>query len=603
MERIRWKWLPVLLLMGLETAEAARWQISPYLTVRQTYSDNINLEPGSGESAWVTEANPGISIANRRSSGGGGFGGGGFGGGGFGGGGFGGGGFGGGGFGGGGFGGGGFGGGGFGGGGFGGGGFGGGGFGGGGFGGGGFGGGGFGGGGFGGGGFGGGGRNTVPGRLLLNLNYRMQNIFSSQEGRGYDLRHQLQGNAVAELIENSVFLDARAGAGQTLVNPQGRQVADNIANVGNRANFYTFGLSPYWLPHLGGYADGQVRLGYFYVTTSGRSASATHTYNQSVFLRSGKRFNILTWNLGFTNQRQTRSGGDDVVFRSGIARLNYRWTRTFSTFVQGGFSDNDFRSNTNTSNNGLFYTVGATWTPSRYLSLSAGGGRNSFVTITMQPTRRTTLQGSYRRNNVGALTGNVFLGLLQHRTRRTVWQASYTESVTTTQTVLAQQQIFQVVDAFGNPVVNPVDQQPVVVAVDLPRLVDEVFVRRRGELSFSANTAKTTLGVRAYVAKRNFQVSRNESKVFGLSGNWNWRWGAKTSAVLRGTWQRSKFDGSRNGQGTTNIFWTASARLTRRLGDKVNAYLEYRHQQQSSDGTTGVDYRENRAIAAINMRF
>ncbi|BCX89818.1 hypothetical protein MIN45_P2191 [Methylomarinovum tepidoasis] len=64
MERIRWKWLPVLLLMGLETAEAARWRISPYLTLRETYSDNINLESHGGESAWLTEFNPAVSISN-----------------------------------------------------------------------------------------------------------------------------------------------------------------------------------------------------------------------------------------------------------------------------------------------------------------------------------------------------------------------------------------------------------------------------------------------------------------------------------------------------------------------------------------------------------
>ncbi len=441
----------------------------------------------------------------------------------------------------------------------------------------------------------------MPGRLALNLNYRQQHLFSTQAGRSYELFHQLQANSTAKLLE-SVFLNTFASAGQTVVDPQGRQFVDNVANVGNRANFYTFGVMPYWLPHLGGYADGQVRLGYYYVTTSGRAASATHTYTQSAFLRSGKRFNIFTWQLGFNNQRQVRVGGDDVRFRNGIAVLNYRWTRTFSTFVQGGFFDNDFRTTTNASNDGLFYTVGATWTPNRKLTVSAGGGRNSFVTVVFSPTRRTRLQGTYRRNNVGTLTGDVYLGLISHRTRRTVWQALYTESITTTQAVLAERQVFQVVDAFGNPIADPVTGQPALVAIDLPRLVDEVFIRRRADLSFTGNTAKTTFNARVFVAKRNFQVSRDESKVLGVSGSWIWRWGTRTTAILRGTWQWSDF--SRQQQEDSNsVFWLTSVQLTRRLGQRVNASLEYRHQQQSSGGIVGRDYQENRAIATLNMRF
>ncbi len=577
MERILWILLGPVLLGVHVSVEAARWRITPSLTFRETYSDNINLRP-DGESAWLTEVNPGISISRGQVSGGGfgGFGiggglGGGFGGlgGGFGGGGFGG-------------------------------------FGGlGGFGG--FGGGGLGGlgGGFGGlgGGFGGG---LGGGRLALNLNYRMQNIFSTQEGRGYDLRHQLQANSTAELVRNAIFLDARASAGQTLINPQGRQFADNLANAGNRANFYAFGVSPSWRHHFGGYADSQLRLGYNYVTTSTSQASATHTYTQSAFVRSGRRFNILTWSGGIQSQRQVRANGQDVEFRSGIGQVNYRLTRTLSAFVQGGFADNDFRSTQGTNRNGLFYTVGATWTPSRLLSITAGLGRNSFATVTIQPTRRTLLQGTYQRNNVGSLTGNVFQGLISHRTRHTVWQGRYFETVTTTQTVLAEQQVFLVVDEFGEPVIDPVTEQPVLVAIDLPELVDEVFVRRRGELSFTGNTAKNTFNARVYHERRTFQVRESESKVFGLAGSWTWRWGVRTNSLVQINWQKSDFSGGQRDfvgfAGGGNTFWIAAFRISRRLSPDVNAYIEYRHQEQSS-GISELDYQENRAVAAITMRF
>ncbi|MCX8050212.1 MAG: hypothetical protein N3A55_11220, partial [Methylohalobius sp.] len=205
MERIHWILLGLALFGVNASSQAARWRITPSLMIRETYSDNVTLDK-NGQSAWVSEINPGISISRGQVSGGGlgGFGGGigGFGGGlgaglsglggGIGGGGL----------------------------------------------------GGFGGGaggigslgglgGFGRGaaGFGGlgGGRSLGGGRLALSLNYQMQNIFSTQEGRTYDQRHQLQADSTAELIRNSVFVDANASAGQVLVNPQGRVSADNIA--------------------------------------------------------------------------------------------------------------------------------------------------------------------------------------------------------------------------------------------------------------------------------------------------------------------------------------------------------------------------------------
>ncbi|MCX8049634.1 MAG: TIGR03016 family PEP-CTERM system-associated outer membrane protein, partial [Methylohalobius sp.] len=329
---------------------------------------------------------------------------------------------------------------------------------------------------------------------------------------------------------------------------------------------------------------------------------ATHTYTQSAFLRSGRRFNILTWSGGVQNQRQVRADGQDVEFRSGIGQINYRLTRAFSTFVQGGFVDNQFQSTRDTNRDGLFWTAGVIWSPSRFLTLEAGGGRNSFATVTLQPTRRTLLQGTYQRNNVGALTGNVFQGLIRHHTRRTVWQGQYFETITTSQAVLAEQQVIPRFDAFGNPILDPLTNQPVLVIINVPELVDEVLLRKRGELSFTGNTAKTTLSIQVYSERRIFELSQNNSRILGVSGNWNWRFGARTNILFDGIWQRSDFSGARNGQDLSNVFWTAGLRLNRRLSERMNAYLEYRHQAQSSGGI-GFGYEENRVIAALNMGF
>ncbi len=553
----RFFFLYFLLIFLPKVASSSQWQITPSLSLQEIFTDNINLDSSGEEAALVTMINPGIYISNRgkRTSSTGGFGTGGFGTGGFGGGGFG--------------------------------------------------GGGFGTGGFGTGGFGqiGASRARERGRLQMDLIYRMQHIISTQSERTYDIRHQLRGYASAELIRKSFFVDMNAGIGQTLANPFGRQTGDNITNSGNRSNFYTYGISPYWRPYLGGYAEGEARFGYNYVSTSGGQSLDSHILTESVTLKSGHRFSVLTWQGSFYNSETKRTSGQDVKFQTGFGEIRYRWHRKFSTFVQAGYNNSSFSSQTNNNQNGIFYTFGGTWKPSRQLRLEGGWGRNSFASLTLEPSRRTFLQIIYRHNKIGTNTGNVYQGIFQHRTRRTVWRAQYIESTTTTQAVLAQQQSFGLIDAFGNPILDPVNGQPVTVSIDLPRLVDEVFIRKRGQFSFTGNTAKTTLNLTIYASKRNFQVTKNDSRIIGINGNWTWRFGRRTFSNVYLQWQKSKFEG-RGPQALkrTNYYWLSSFRLIRRLTPDFSAFIEYRRQQQKSTDNDQ-EYTENRGLVGLTMIF
>jgi len=410
-----------------------------------------------------------------------------------------------------------------------------------------------------------------------------------------------------ELIKNAIFLDTRASAGQTLIDPSQRQALDNLSNTGNRTNFYTFSVSPYWRPRMAGYAEGVVRVRYDYTLTPDGQSQSSHRHVETVAFHSGHRFNILTWRVNFQNNETVFSNqsSNDVLLRSGSGEIRYRWTHEISTFVRGGFNDSDFQARSNTNQNGLFFTVGASWRPSRLYMLEGGFGNNSFATLRINPTRRTLLEGTFMHNNIGTNTGNVWRALIRHRTKRTVWQGRYFEDTTTSQSVLVNQQIFIQQDAFGNPVSNPVTGQPTSTFIDLPVLVNEAIRRKRAQLSFTGHTAKNTFSVRLYAVRRQFQVTDREDKLFGVNGRWTWRWGAKTKSLVGTNWQYSKFNfgPEESRPDSTQVFWTTFFRITRRLSKDVNAYLEYRHQAQTSKKGDNLDYDENRAVAAINMRF
>ena len=449
-----------------------------------------------------------------------------------------------------------------------------------------------------------------PGRVKFNFNIRSQNIIDAgcKRGGGSSFLQQ-EANLLAEVIKQSIFLEAKTSISQQNGSNTGRIQGDNLADTGNRIKVRTYSVSPYWTPHIGNYADGEVRFRYGNVDTSGGNnvntsqISDSQTYQESVHLENGSRFTVLFWNLDFNNEKQQRDGsGGSVRFRQYQGEIGARLTREITVFAQGGNADNDFRSVTNSNQNGAFYSIGGGWTPSPLFSIRAAGGNNSFVTVDMNPSRRTTIQGSFFNNNVGTNTGGRFQLSLEHQTRRTVWGARYFEDTTTSQDILANQQVFAVVDAFGNPILNPVSGQPNTITVDVPTLTDEVLVRKRSEASFTGRTALSTVSLRVYNENRHFQESDDKDDVLGADGSWNWRLGKRTSSNVRARWQKTNANNSGSGGRSDNEFTQIAVGVNRSLSRYFTANLEYQFQKQNSDNPLD-EYDENRVTASLNFRY
>ncbi len=249
--------------------------------------------------------------------------------------------------------------------------------------------------------------------------------------------------------------------------------------------------------------------------------------------------------------------------------------------------------------------MGGGWTPSALFSIRGGAGNNNFVSLNVNPSRRTSLQATYRNNDVGTNTGSTYELSLSHQTRRTVWSARYFEDTTTVQTVLADQQIFVLLDAFGNPIPNPVSGQPNLIAVDIPTLSDEVFVRKRGEVSFDGRTAFSTVSLTVFNEERKFQGSVDKDDVLGVTASWNWKFGKKTSSNLRVRWQRTDVnnpDSDVNNSRGDNEFSEIAFAINRPLSRYFNANLEYRFQKQKSDNPLD-EFDENRVTASLTYRY
>lgn len=464
-------------------------------------------------------------------------------------------------------------------------------------------------------------------RNRIDLNYRMQNLYNAGGNEEYDLNHQLQFDSKTEILRNSLFLDLTSSISQQNTSNI-RSANDNITGGDNRTTVTSYGFSPYWIPHLHGYADGEVRFRYEKFSTENdndQSSDAASTLNplslsdsetieESVHLVSGWRFSRVTWALNFVNREQKREGGEDIIFRNMDGLVRVHLSRKFNLFAQAGHSDNSFQSLTDRNQNGFFYTVGGEWRPSQRFGIEAGFGNNNFVTVNISPTRHMHWTTTYRNNDIGTNNGSTWETDFEFETKRSTWKASYSEDTTTIQTVLAETQTFTLVDpATGQPAINPVTNQRIQRDISLPTLVDEVFIRKRGEISFAYNTGKSDINASVFNEKRTFQVSKNKDDIFGISANWNWHFTRRTSFFARSSWQKTKrttsslvLDERSDSSDSTDDRFDFSLGLTRRIpirfgkGSQMNGRIEYRYLNQTSDDDFN-EFQENRITASLQI--
>ncbi len=444
-------------------------------------------------------------------------------------------------------------------------------------------------------------------RTTLNLNYRMQNLYNAGGDNGLNTSNQLQYNSSNVLVQNKLFLTSRSSISQQNIN--NTQIAvDNISGAGNRTTVSTFGLSPYWTPTFGHYANGRLGVNYdTFHTGSGSSSGAisdSNTLGENIQINSGSKFSRVSWGLSFNNNESFRSdsNNDNVRFQNSSAIVRPYINKNFNVFAQSGYSNNSFQSTTTTNNNGFFYTFGGKWTPSRHYSLEAGYGNNSFVTAYISPMQRLSWVTTYRDNSIGLNSGKTWQTALNYRTRRSNWSLTHDNDTTTTQEILANLQV--------SPLFNGVGQQLPIFRLNLTNsLTNDVIVRKTWNFSVSFRSGKTTLSSNAFNENRVFQVSGIHEKVKGINASWNWQFAPKTSVYLQPTWQEIERVGGFFLNGIAQSFgptkdtrYDIAVGLSQAITRKISGRLEVRHINQTSDIKTN-DYQENRATATMFMRF
>lgn len=437
-------------------------------------------------------------------------------------------------------------------------------------------------------------------RVTLDLNYRLQDLVYLQDSSRNNLFHQLSADSTAELIRDKFFFDANVNVSQQNVLNTGTVQRDNLSGGGDRANVVTYQLSPYWKEHLGSYADAELRYTQSGVAISSGQASDADRQEMEMNLTSGTASPLLSWSINHRTEKETRDGGDNFEQQESNAAARYRLTSELSLLLNGGYSASDFRTNRDTRDGG-YWSVGAAWRPSRFFAIEAGGGYNDkFLTVDLDPSSRTSLSVSYRDRSVGSNPGNSWEGELEYRIRRVRVGGRYFEETTTTQQLLLEQQVFQLLDPFGDPITDP-SGEPVLFAVDIPTLTDEVFVRERFELFGSIETGKRSdLDLRVFNEKRIFAQQGDNEDVSGWRANWNWR--LRHHTTLTTLLEMTRTGARTSVAGGDSDEWQFSVDLKQSFGPDLDGTLRCSRRERDSSDSSG-DFAENRVEAYLTFSF
>jgi uncharacterized protein (PEP-CTERM system associated) len=435
-------------------------------------------------------------------------------------------------------------------------------------------------------------------RLKVNINYSLQSLTYLNTTQNNALNHQLNGVANAELLEDFLYLDLRSAIYQQNINALAPIGLGNTNATNNLSTVGTYSISPYIRKRFGTFADLNYRLSQsgVYYDTQGINNSTVQNVLGS--LNSGSRFNDVFWGLDYSYTKNKNTITPDTEFEKGSATLGYALTPKFKVHATGGIERNNFISLGNSKVDGPFWNVGFDWAPTIRTQIGATVGQRFF--------------------------GNTYSFNLTERTRRTTWNARYSEDITTTSGNIATAGLVGVYYACITPpqgtvpvattsnglfvVLIPVGTQPATqygcqvtnlgaIGINLS-LVNDVFVAKNLTAGMSYSLGRSIFSLNGFNLRRDFQQGGSYDRQTGVFAGWNWRLTPLASFNLNGNVTR--IDVATSNQ--TNNFWALSAGLNRQFQPKLNGSVIVRHQVQTTN-RPGSGYTENSITALINMSF
>lgn len=419
-----------------------------------------------------------------------------------------------------------------------------------------------------------------------------------------DHRRRFGSTLQGILVDDLLMVDASASVGQQSISAFGPRAEDNPYSNENSTEVKTWTISPYLTYNFGQKAGAVLRYTHNEITSDMRRAYGDTVADTVMFnLFSGSAFQTVGWGLSYMDRRQDNELVGDSRIQNLGANLRYRLNYAMSLTATAGEDRYDFEGPGGTSG-GTSWTTGFVWTPSTRTSVSAAFGRQYF-------------------GNTGSLDARL-------RSRRTVWNINYSDTITTSRaqfTLPAAIDTAALLDSlFSSTIPDPVQRQLAIAAYMLetglpPSLADDIsflsnrYMRQKllqGSAVFQWSRSSAVVGLHAS-DRTALSAQESDSPLLGsqqsslnnhvrqngASAAFTYRLSPRTSLAVSANYDLRQ-SVSRNIESRQRQLRLS---LNRKLGRDAVATLSLRRRSGVVDATSPRDYTEHAITAAISIKL
>jgi len=418
-------------------------------------------------------------------------------------------------------------------------------------------------------------------RLDANVGLTLENFFSAKQGRNV-MFHDLTANASAELIRDFAFLNLKAINAQRVLSSSRGGLWNNF-NKDNRTDISSWLVNPHLKKRFGGKAEGSASYSYEELSY-GNEVSGAKIEGVKAGLKSGPSFQRMAWSVNYSKKTTKRGTASDFSRAAIIAEASYQVYEKLGVLFDAGDERND-RASTQTQGyqNGPYYAAGIRVIPHSTLQIDLlSGSRLQKASLSWIPTHRSALNILWRDQKTGRNPGEVLTGSLQLINRRVVWNASYVEDNTSTQSSGSLTSGSQGGGGIGS-------------------LSNARYKLKRKQTALGYKTAKSLVRIEGYKEHRIYTENNNHLDFLGGEASWRWRFATRTTMLLR--YQRSKkmlfsVDNSQSNGKTISADISFSRKIGRGVEGSIMAVRTFQ-----SGLVGGRGYNEKRLSAGVTWRF
>lgn len=411
-------------------------------------------------------------------------------------------------------------------------------------------------------------------KLKLDLSYNMQNILYAKNDNRNTTFHQLSARAFATVVEETLFVDASASVNQQAISLRDPAPTDNLTLSNNRTDAITFRISPYLRHVFGNVASTELRYSYDKSHYDGTGFSS-ESNSYSAKISSGTAFKTFPWNLGYS-QRETPASGQNVShvkFETYTADLRYVATRKLTFTATSGYEDNEYSIlPLQRKPDGFFWSTGVIW----------------------NPTSRTSMQASYGKR----FFGNNYSLSAKHATRRSTWNLTYLETVTTIDMLRLEGRLFMVSDGSGGVLVDPQTGLPILVTLLIPTFTNDVYVSKRLQASLGYKLKRNDFNFSLFNERRLFENNNESQRLQGANVSWGLQAAPHSRLSVNTGLQHIEY-GLDN---QVDDFWNVGVVLSHDIQHDVKGAIEFNHIVRGSSKSIN-ESSESRIVARLSVTF